>query len=70
MINQSVSDANVMWGMLGVPVVLYGLKGKYLHEADEYVEESSIGEYIEDMKAFIPAFFEETGLEEEIDGCL
>lgn len=69
-INQSVSDANVMWGMLGVPVVLYGLKGKYLHEADEYVEESSIGEYIEDMKAFIPAFFEETGLEEEIDGCL
>ncbi len=64
-VNQSVSDANVMWEKLGMPVVLYGLNGKRLHEADEYVEIASAVQYMADMRAFVIAFFEENGY-----GCL
>lgn len=52
-INESVSDANVIFSVLGVPTVLFGPKGSNLHKADEYVDISSLRNYMNLLYGFI-----------------
>lgn len=56
-INQSVSDGNVMFSELGIPVVLYGPHGVNFHKAGEYLEADTLAAYMNILEKFMNSFF-------------
>ena len=55
-VNQSVSDGNILYNWLKIPGVLFGPDGANLHSPGEYVSESSLGTYINELFDYICAF--------------
>ncbi|MFR8854701.1 MAG: hypothetical protein ACLVHQ_07345, partial [Oscillospiraceae bacterium] len=56
-INQSVSDGNILYHQLGIPVVLFGPQGVNFHKAGEYVVKETIGRYMRILEKYIREFF-------------
>lgn len=56
-INPSVSDANVLYPSLGIPVILFGPDGANLHKPDEYISISSAYRYMDMLYDFINEYF-------------
>lgn len=56
-INQSVSDGNILFCELGIPVVLFGPQGVNFHRAGEYVIAETVRQYINILDQYIRHFF-------------
>lgn len=52
-VNQSVSDGNVLYNSLGIPTVLFGPQGVNFHTENEYLLESTLTDYMEQLHAYI-----------------
>ena len=53
MVNQSVSDGNVIEPILGIPTVIFGPKGVGCHQPDEYLVLDSVMCYIDTLYRFL-----------------
>lgn len=56
-INQSVSDANILYSDLEIPTVLFGPQGIGFHKENEYLVKDSMKKYEELLYQYIQAFF-------------
>ena len=54
--NQSVSDGNVLYSELGIPVILFGPQGIDFHKENEYLLKSTLFSYMEVLEQFIRMF--------------
>lgn len=57
-VNQSVSDANIIYKTIGVPVILFGPYGGECHKAGEYIDLPSAYNCIEINLRLLEEFFE------------
>lgn len=51
--NQSVSDGNILYNSLNIPTILFGPHGIAFHTEGEYVRESSLALYMEELYGYI-----------------
>ena len=51
--NQSVSDGNILYNSLNIPTILFGPHGIAFHTEGEYVRESSLAQYMEELYGYI-----------------
>ena len=56
-IGKGVTDGNVIYPGLGIPIVMFGPKGVNLHQPDEYLELDSVWIYMDILHDFIKKFF-------------
>ena len=56
-INQSVSDANVIYPTAGLPTILFGPDGADLHKPNEYILLSSAYKYMKMLEEFMKTYF-------------
>lgn len=56
-INQGVSDGNIMFNNGGINTILFGPEGKNLHKENEFVVKSSIFSYMYMLEKFLIDFF-------------
>ena len=56
-IGKGVTDGNVIYPSLGIPIVMFGPKGVNLHQPDEYLDLDSVWIYIDILHDFIKKFF-------------
>ena len=54
-VNQSVSDGNILYNRLGIPTVLFGPQGVNFHTENEYLLESTLADYMDQLYAYIRA---------------
>ena len=54
-INQSVSDGNIFYNMLGIPTVLFGPDGVGFHTEKECVDRTSLERYMQELLGYILA---------------
>lgn len=52
-INQSVSDGNIFYNMLGIPTVLFGPDGVGFHTEKECVNRTSLERYMQELMGYI-----------------
>ncbi len=52
-INNSVSDGNLITTEIGIPTLLWGPKGNNYHRSNEYVDKSSLFSYIEMLEKYL-----------------
>lgn len=57
-VNRGVSDANVVFPMLGIPTILFGPGGADLHKPNEHLDLNSAYEYICIIHDYILEFFD------------
>jgi len=59
-VNQSVSDGNIIYDALGIPIILFGPKGIDIHKENECLLKSTLFTYMEILEHYLISFYLES----------